>query len=724
MKKIFVLLCLLISLLAAIPLRALATETSTVQYTSDGNYTITIPDYIEADTEGVIVEMSDVLLPYDHELSITVEFDNLLHLKDASSITIPYKILADEKEYQSGDTILRQNAGNPQKSTSVKLAAQVTESPLYSGIYTSTVVFNIGIDEIIETNYSPEEIKNDPLLFGIGRTKSEYVVAEFNDDYTSVVITKNGEKSDGIMKGFAYTDESHYSPMRNNSSTLTHAVIKEGITNIGEFSFSYCNKLQGVSIANSVTSIGNNAFGDCTSLNNVILPNNLSTMGTGVFKNCTSLEHITIPDTVTSIGHTTFQFCSNLKSVIIGSNVPSITVSMFEYCTSLKEICIPNSVTAVEQAAFNGCDNLEKVVFGNSIKSIGYRTFYGCKSLQEVMLHDGLTSISTQAFFDCKSIKNAVIPDSVTNISNGAFSGCVNLESVTIPKSLTVINMSVFSGCKSLKNITLPNGLTKIDTQAFSGCESLGNFSIPDSVTSIGNNAFLGCKSLTCITIPNCVQMLGQSAFSGCEKLERITLPKGLTEIASGLFSGCTYLYDISIPDTVTSIGNRAFQYCSSLPYITIPTNVTSIGDYAFYSCHNIKEIYLHKNITFLGEVVFGYMKSLERFDVDDDNQHFCQKDGVLYSKDMRTLLQIPLSTNMETYVVPNSVTTLVKECIGSCSDIKHLRDIYVGNSVTEIADWILSNNSSNKIKIHTPNGSAMENYCINKRILYDNEMI
>ena len=583
MKKIIALLCLSIAILVAIPLNVSAAELMTVQYTVNGSYTISIPDYIEAETEGSFVEISNVLIPYDHKLTVTAEFDGLLRLKDATHITLPYSLLAEEKECRNGDIILWQTAGNLKKTSSVKLSAQVTESPLYAGLYTSTVMFNIGIDEVIETNYSSKDIENNEHLFGIGKTKPEYVVAEFNDNYTSVVITKNGENSDGIMKDFA---GNNYSPMSNKSETLTNAEIKEGITYIGKYSFNYCDSLQRVGIADSITNIGSNAFINCASLNNVILPDNLTTIGTDVFRNCTSLEHITIPNTVTSIGNSVFYDCSNLKSVELSQNITSIPSYMFLRCKNLKEIEIPNNVT--------------KIAWG-----------------------------------------------------------------------------------------------------AFAECESLGNFIIPDSVTSIEMIAFRGCNSLTIMTIPENVQNLGNSIFLECENLKSATLPDGLTEIPSGMFKSCKSLSDITIPESVTSIGSGAFNSCHSLKDIFIPTNVASIGDGAF-------------NLT----------KSLERFEVADDNQYFCEKDGVLYSKDMSTLRQIPLAINMQSFTIPDSVATLAYYCIGDCSSFRNLKNLYVKDTVTEIADSILFTSTTMNLKLHVQSGSAMESHCISKKIKYDNNMV
>ena len=74
---------------------------------------------------------------------------------------------------------------------------------------TSTIWYDLAFDndevvsEEVVTNYSTEEIDDDELLFPIGKTDPYYVVAKFNSDYTEVVISKNGENSDGLMMDWA-----------------------------------------------------------------------------------------------------------------------------------------------------------------------------------------------------------------------------------------------------------------------------------------------------------------------------------------------------------------------------------------------------------------------------------------------------------------------------------------------------------------------------------------
>ena len=108
-------------------------------------------------------------------------------------------------------------------------------------------------------------------------------------------------------------------------------------------------------------------------------------------------------------------------------------------------------------------------------------------------------------------------------------------------------------------------------------------------------------------------------AFAECSDLKEINIPTSVTCIGDSTFSGCYNLNEINIPTSVTCIGNKAFGFCSSLKEINIPTSVTCIGDSTFFGCSNLNEI-----------------------KVSESNKTYRSIDGVLYTKDLKTIIYYP----------------------------------------------------------------------------------
>ena len=74
-------------------------------------------------------------------------------------------------------------------------------------------------------------------------------------------------------------------------SNLTSVTIPEGVTSIGQYTFSGCSSLTSVTFPASVTSIGNNAFNDCTALKDIYYGGSRGALkrmcfGTGVPSDC------------------------------------------------------------------------------------------------------------------------------------------------------------------------------------------------------------------------------------------------------------------------------------------------------------------------------------------------------------------------------------------------------------------------------------------------------
>lgn len=134
-----------------------------------------------------------------------------------------------------------------------------------------------------------------------------------------------------------------------------------------------------------------------------------------------------------------------------------------------------------------------------------------------------------------------------------------------------------------------------------------------------------------------------------------------------------------SVPDNLT------------VPEIVIPDEydgkpVTGIADFAAVNLENVTKITIGKNVKEIGLWALENNKKLTAIEVDEANEYFCDVDGVLYSKDMKTLLFYPMARgvgDMEAsdgstvrgiaYEVPEGVECIRTKAFYKCTELRSI---------------------------------------------------
>ena len=245
----------------------------------------------------------------------------------------------------------------------------------------------------------------------------------------------------------------------DEDTEITHLVIPNSVTTIGDYAFSACIFLTSVNIPNSVTSIGNYAFEVCKSLTSVNIGSGVTTIGERAFSRCSGLTSITIPNSVTSIGNYAFWNCSGLTSVTI-----------------------PNSVTNIETCAFQECTNLTSVTIGSGVTSIGDYAFYKCPGLTSVTIGSGVTSIGDYAFDDAdiptiiSLIENPTVIAGKTSSGRPFTHNTFNNSTLYVPKG-TIDKYKATDGWKDFLNIVegTPTAVQSVKQDAAEGPATIYN---------------------------------------------------------------------------------------------------------------------------------------------------------------------------------------------------------------------------------------------------------
>lgn len=204
--------------------------------------------------------------------------------------------------------------------------------------------------------------------------------------------------------------------------------IPEGITAIGNYAFSACEKITEVQCPQSLTKIGGGAFVNCSNMLKIDLPATLQTIGKSAFQE-TGLRSITLPS-VKELGEAVFFHCEHLSQIKLPM-LEKIPTCMFEGCKALATIELPKNLKSVDNAAFKDCESLEAVEFPQSVQNIGKEAFNECKALKIVKLSP-LSTFGDECFRDCSSLESFEFPQSVTTIGHKMLYGCKNLKTVTV----------------------------------------------------------------------------------------------------------------------------------------------------------------------------------------------------------------------------------------------------------------------------------------------------
>lgn len=200
--------------------------------------------------------------------------------------------------------------------------------------------------------------------------------------------------------------------------------------------------------------------------------------------------------------------------------------------------------------------------------------------------------------------------------------------------------------------------------------------------------------------LKNSNRSIVSDAFFNCDSLTNITIPNGVTSIGDDAFLYCTNLTSVTIPDSVTSIGRDTFRNCSKLTEINIPDNLPSLGGFTFSNCKSLTSINIPDSVTDIAATTFSQCGSLN-INVSPNNQNYCDIDGVLFTKDKKTILTYAKDVRQPEYIIPNSVTSIGYRAFYQC---ENLTSVKLPNSVTNIGDSTFRN-CSKLTEIIIPDG-------------------
>jgi hypothetical protein len=158
--------------------------------------------------------------------------------------------------------------------------------------------------------------------------------------------------------------------------------------------------------------------------------------------------------------------------------------------------------------------------------------------------------------------------------------------------------------------------------------------------------------------------------------------------IRKGAFKENDKIEEVVLPDTMRCIDVTAFFRCDNLSKIHIPQLLNKINKQAF-GWTAIKELNLPASLEFIGPI--GRCSSMVKINVDPANPNYQSIDGVLYDKQVTSLLCVPSQLKMQKLKVPESVRSIAEWsiCDSNLKSIEIPKDAQIAENALRWSDHV-----------------------------------
>lgn len=400
------------------------------------------------------------------------------------------------------------------------------------------------------------------------------------------------------------------------------------------------------------------------------------------------------------------QFCfncdENVETIYIGKDVKEIDGKAFFTCRALKQIIVDK-----ENEYF--CD-IDGVLYNKDKTQIICYPMNHPQYLREkfgyndTIWADNENNLEFRARYE-SDILTYVLPATVETIGELAFydlpltalympEGLKRIETMAIMRnwwmrdiysyesSTAKSDETGFSAIAKLKGVyrSLPDGLEYIGSDAMSYCDDGALLRIPSSVRYIGHNAFFDTvekKDNSFLGYEKVYISMTEEEFENVE-----TGSQWIPEYDSGLLdkkvelvfnAEKTYEQPFTLTEKedgtaeLTAFSNTTDSKELRLDEIDGKV-ITSVARHPFKWDTTVETVYIGKDVTELRGESFVNLRALKEFIVDESNKSFTAVDGVLCTKDMKTLLCCPKAyEGGKEFTVPETVEIIGRSAFSDC---------------------------------------------------------
>ncbi|MBQ6796004.1 MAG: leucine-rich repeat protein [Clostridia bacterium] len=471
---------------------------------------------------------------------------------------------------------------------------------------------------------------------------------------------------------------------------------KGNMSNMGYIEAWYAVEIENIVIADTITGVYNLFNGTKYSMNEANWENGMLYIGDVLVRVKEEVEgKVTVKSGTRVIAEEAFGSCRNITEIVIPEGVISLGVTeklnvgeytqngVFAYCKALEKLTIPATVTDFDHALVYGCDNLrdiyykgtmaqwEKITVGKHNDQLEYCTVHTADGtitpdiLYYTVEEDGVHITGVYPFAEEVVVPYEIDGVKVVEIYDEVFVGHQSVKSVTIEADIE--RAPYFANCKSLEKVVLGDSIKYVLNDTFAGCEKLKSISLGDFIEEMSLRDLEGSALYNneANWEDGILYVDGYAAVLSPEAEGKITVRSDALCVCYDTFNNNDKVTEIFIPDgvRVQSFG-ETFYNMTALETVTLP-NTYAMPEY--------------------GSGVFECEK-LENMHISESHPSLVSVDGVVYTKDMTTLVYMPMGRRSECEI-PEGVTTIGSGAFAET----HLSALTIPGSVNYISDGAFS---------------------------------
>lgn len=314
--------------------------------------------------------------------------------------------------------------------------------------------------------------------------------------------------------------------------------------------------------------------------------------------------------------------------------------------SSVKKIVVKEGVTKLRSEVWNKCIDWEELSLPDSIRSVdanGVRKTAYYKNAAN--WKDGfLIADGCVLAVDLSGKTDIVLPETAVGIAGGIIKSG-NFGNLTLNKGLKYISDGFISNCKFSK-ISIPSGIEFIGYNY--------NFTTKDLKFEKAEDMFFIDYNMEGI--------IGKAdnVYIGDVLQSVLTVPESVTTLKSYVFEGWDGGIDLSCAVNLKEIEEMAFRRYDLSKGFTVPASVEKVNVLAFYE------------------------SGLQNLNVEEGSATYSAEDGVLFSKDKKTLVYYPDNKSAYSYTVPDYVTTISEKAF---HNVALLKELTVNKNVIYVKD-------------------------------------